>query len=79
MASLSPPSCGRKSVLQRPLSDEQIRYAVEDVTHPLPLYQQMQAMLVEQGRLHWFSADMQLRSDYTPQDPHGYYRNVKKA
>ena len=69
----------RSNWLQRPLSDEQIRYAVEDVTHLLPLYRQMQTKLAEQGRLHWFTADMQLRSDYAPQDPQGYYRNVKKA
>jgi ribonuclease D len=69
----------RSNWLQRPLSNEQIRYAVEDVTFLLPLYEQMQAALHGHGRHHWFESDMQQRSDYAPQDPHVYYRNVKKA
>ncbi len=69
----------RSNWLQRPLSNEQIRYAVEDVTYLLSLYEQMYAALQEQGRHRWFVEDMAERSSYEPLDPGIYYRNVKKA
>jgi len=69
----------RSNWLQRPLSNEQIRYAVEDVTFLLPLFEQMQHALHEHGRHHWFAEDMLDRSQYLPLDPDIYYRNVKKA
>ena len=69
----------RSNWLQRPLSNEQIRYAVEDVTFLLPLYLQMREALHGQDRHQWFAADMRQRIDYAPQDPQIYYRNVKKA
>lgn len=69
----------RSNWLQRPLSNEQIRYAVEDVTFLLPLFEQMRNALHELGRHQWFVADMTGRSNYQPSDPAMYYRNVKKA
>jgi ribonuclease D len=38
---------------QRPLTDEQLSYAAEDVEHLLPLADDLQARLREKGRLEW--------------------------
>jgi len=69
----------RSNWLQRPLSEDQVRYAVDDVTHLLPLYQQLTDELETLGRTDWFGTDMRVRSDYRPSEPMQYYRNVKKA
>ena len=69
----------RSNWLQRPLSEEQIQYAVEDVTYLLPLYDELLERLGSNGRSHWFAEDMQVRGAYAPPDPQEYYKNVKKA
>jgi len=69
----------RSNWLQRPLSDEQIRYAIDDVTHLLRLYQSLSDDLESLGRSAWFGADMRDRSEYQVSEPTLYYRNVKKA
>lgn len=38
---------------RRPLSAEQLEYAADDVRYLAPLYQQLQAALLEAGRLDW--------------------------
>ncbi|MFH1745659.1 MAG: ribonuclease D [Planctomycetota bacterium] len=39
--------------LRRPLTDAQIRYAIEDVVHLPAIYQQLSAGLVRSGRVEW--------------------------
>ena len=43
---------------KRPLTKSQINYALEDVRHLLPLYDQLRSMLVERDRLAWFEEEM---------------------
>jgi len=69
----------RSNWLQRPLSDEQIKYAVEDVTFLQAIYEQLATSLERLGRTDWFGSDMRSRADYQPNEPMEYYRNVKKA
>lgn len=69
----------RSNWLQRPLSNKQLKYAVEDVTYLFAIYSQLAASLAEKGRATWFGADMRLRSHYEPNEPLEYYQNVKKA
>lgn len=69
----------RSNWRQRPLTEEQVHYAVEDVTYLLPLYEHLQTGLDSHGRQGWFGDDMQDRASYVPVDPGEYYRNVKKA
>ena len=67
----------RSNWLQRPLTDEQIRYAVEDVVYLPGLYAALLELLGE--RKEWFSGEMTPRAAYQPPDSNQYYLNVKKA
>ena len=69
----------RSNWLQRPLTDEQIKYAVEDVSYLHAIYDQLATSLETLGRTSWFGIDMRARADYQPNQPAQYYRNVKKA
>jgi ribonuclease D len=69
----------RSNWLQRPLTDEQIHYAVEDVTFLLPMYDNLLAGLGQTSRVAWYDADMNVRGVYQPVQPDVYYRNIKKA
>lgn len=69
----------RSDWLQRPLSPEQLDYAVQDVTYLIPLYAQLVDRLQDQGKWDWFNEDMLDRGTYTPVNPAEYYRNLKKA
>ncbi len=69
----------RSNWLKRPLSDEQLQYAVEDVTYLLPLFDNLTEKLALNGRTAWFETDMYERGAYAPADPREYYKNVKKA
>lgn len=64
---------------RRPLSEEQLRYALEDV-HYLPEAQQrLQARLIELGRLEWLQEDCAALLDparWTP-DPLEAWRRIK--
>jgi len=48
----------RTDWLRRPLSDDQLRYALEDVDHVLEIRDRQIAWLEKQGRLTWFHAEM---------------------
>ena len=48
----------RSNWLQRPLSDEQLRYAVEDVVYLVPLYERLRDEMQLRGRDEWFALDM---------------------
>lgn len=43
---------------QRPLTNAQIKYALEDVRHLLPLYERLLEILSERDRLPWFEEEM---------------------
>jgi ribonuclease D len=69
----------RSNWLQRPLTDEQLRYAWEDVHYLPALYQKLSAGLQELEREAWFADVMGDRGRYQPPDPDEYYLGVKKA
>jgi ribonuclease D len=57
----------------RPLSDEQLEYAADDVRHLLPLHEVLQRDLEKRDRWHWFEAEMAragatFAARLTPQD-----------
>ena len=47
----------RSNWRRRPLSDEQIRYAVEDIRYLLPMHDALTESLSSQGRLLWFEEE----------------------
>ncbi len=63
----------------RPLTDEQVHYASEDVEYLPRLYQQLLDGLRNTGREGWFSEVMSERGRYQPGDPDQHYRNNKRA
>jgi ribonuclease D len=69
----------RSNWLQRPLSDEQLRYAWEDVHYLPDLHRTLATGLEQLGRQDWFADAMRDRGRYSPTDPDEYYRGVKKA
>ncbi len=69
----------RSNWLARPLTEQQIAYAVEDVVYLVPLYEDLSRDLAAVGRHDWFLEDMVERGTYQPVDPQAYYRNLKKA
>ena len=50
---------------QRPLSDEQIHYAADDVRYLREIYPKLRTMLAEQGREDWLAEDFRALSDPT--------------
>ncbi len=69
----------RSDWLARPLSDEQIRYACEDVYYLPPLHEVLAEALERSGRAHWFREEMDLRGRFELNDPDAYYLSVKKV
>ncbi|MCZ6853913.1 MAG: HRDC domain-containing protein, partial [Gammaproteobacteria bacterium] len=69
----------RSNWLRRPLSEDQIRYAGEDV-HYLPLlFECLSTRLRDLGRTEWFQEVMTDRGRFVSGDPESYYRSVKNA
>jgi ribonuclease D len=69
----------RSDWLQRPLSDDQLHYAVADVVHLVAIYEQLQQLLHDKQRWSWFQEDMLKRSAYQEPQPQLYYLQVKRA
>ncbi len=69
----------RSDWLARPLSEEQIRYACEDVYYLPPLQEALADALERSGRLSWFREEMDLRGRFELNDPEAYYLSVKKV
>ena len=69
----------RSDWLQRPLSDDQLRYAVDDVVHLAAVGEMLEQQLRDLQRWDWFQEDMQQRSAYEEPRPQVYYRQVKRA
>lgn len=68
----------RSDWLARPLTDEQLRYACEDVYYLGPLYESLRNALEQTGRMAWFREEMDLRGRFELGDPEAYYLSVKK-
>jgi ribonuclease D len=49
----------------RPLTERQIKYALEDVVHLRTVYERMQQRLAKNGRATWFSEEMAALADAT--------------
>ena len=64
---------------RRPLSEQQLRYAADDVRYLVPLYRTLQERLAERGRDDWPAADFDalLRPALYQPDPAGAWRRVK--
>ena len=69
----------RSNWLKRPLSDEQIAYAVADVTHLPFLYKSLRSALSDLGRWAWFVEDMTRSYPSEPAAPQDHYLGVKNA
>jgi ribonuclease D len=55
--------------LRRPLTDQQIRYAVEDVVHLPVLHQKLSSRLKEMGRISWAAEEFKRYEDPTLYKP----------
>jgi ribonuclease D len=63
----------------RPLTPEQLRYAREDVEHLLPLADELQRRLSEQGRLEWASEECHVIAEATDErDPEQVWRRLPR-
>ena len=64
---------------RRPLTDRQIRYAMADVIHLRPIYEELSRRLGENGRAHWLSEEMQVLTaeDTYRNAPEDAWRRVK--
>ena len=69
----------RSNWLQRPLSEDQLTYAADDVIYLGPMYQVLRERMLSGGRLSWFEEDMSIRGTYEEPDPGTYYAQVKRA
>jgi ribonuclease D len=71
----------RTDWLARPLSDEQLRYAVADVTYLLPIWQDTARLLDERGLTGWHRDDSEFAARRLMQHepPEFLYRKLKAA
>jgi len=54
----------------RPLSEKQLRYALADVTHLIPVYKHLKDELVREGREGWLKEEMDVLTARETYDPH---------
>jgi len=62
---------------RRPLSDKQLRYAVDDVTHLRKIYEHLSTRLQETGRAHWLAEEIGILTDpatYNTEPEHAWLR-----
>jgi ribonuclease D len=66
---------------KRPLSEEQLRYAEEDVRYLPRVYEVLRGRLEREGRLGWLAEDFERLADPASYvvDPREQYRRVKRA
>src|ERR671920_906703 len=63
----------------RPLSEEQVRYAREDVLHLLELADALQAQLAERGRLEWAREECRALEDVSDErDPDSIFARLPR-
>src|SRR5919202_2017433 len=64
----------------RPLTDEQLKYAREDVEHLLPLTDELQRRLEERGRLEWAREEcLAIAASTDERDPDEVWRRLPRA
>jgi ribonuclease D len=64
----------------RPLTEEQLKYAAEDVEHLLPLADELQARLTDRGRLDWAREECRPIAEATDErDPDEVWRRLPRA
>lgn len=65
----------------RPLSKSQLEYAVDDVRHLLPIYDQLKQQLIEMTRLSWVEEECKKysQSDYYDRDRDNDFFRIKGA
>lgn len=66
---------------KRPLEEDQLRYAEDDVIYLPGIYDQMMAELVRQDRLSWVTPEMEALTDATriARDPQEAYLHLKRS
>ena len=64
---------------RRPLSDAQLHYACEDVTHLPELHRRLCDKLERLGRDEWYFETMAGQGRYVPSEPDRYYQTIRKA
>ena len=71
----------KKDWSKRPLSDDMIHYAAQDVRFLIPLYRILQAELQEKGRIDWVKEECERLSDvrYKAEDESPRFLRVKGA
>ena len=71
----------RSDWLQRPLSDEQLRYAALDVVHLIPLYQKIRQRLDALGRVDWWWEEGRRQVGLAEQSspPEASFQRIKSA
>lgn len=64
---------------RRPLTDRQIDYAMADVDHLRPIYEELQGRLDENGRAHWLREEMRILTaeDTYRNDPDVAWKRLK--
>ena len=64
---------------RRPLTDRQIDYAMADVDHLRPIYEELQGRLDENGRAHWLTEEMRILTaeDTYRNDPDVAWKRLK--
>lgn len=71
----------RSDWLQRPLTEQQVRYAVADVHFLYKVYPKLLQKLKELGRLHWLHEDCEriLKQAGEAEKPENYYTRIKQG
>jgi ribonuclease D len=66
---------------RRPLSDNQVKYALDDVAYLPQMYEHMKASLAKKGRLEWLDADFKELTNPAKYDnePREMWRRVKRV
>lgn len=62
--------------LVRPLSDSQMRYAITDVLHLIPLWKRLCVRLEMEGRSSWFKEESRIRTSRQKPIDNQYFRKV---
>ena len=69
----------RSDWLQRPLGENQLEYASDDVYYLLDLYHELRNKLISLGRLEWFMEEMQRLLNPSVITPENFFRSVKRS
>ena len=70
---------GRSNWLQRPLSKQQIDYAISDVTHLIKIYPLINKLIEDSNRINWVEKEMKYLSDKSLYhvEPNDVWKRIK--